>query len=598
MKKILVLLSFCVLLAVMTACVSSPLLENGEDTSRKEDPTVSGETTAPTDENSAASDEDTEAPENETQPHVHSFGDPFSGGLCGILPTCTEDGYGHTHCSCGAPGEDVVLPATGHSFSDWKSEEPLSACADRVEKRICGECGLEETNIIRGEVSHDYDSRNECVECGTRIVATEGLLYRYSEKYEGYEVCGSEGTLPEDVVIAPYYDRDPVVGIVSLGESAAVKSIFIPDTVIGISAIFSSSLEAVYIENLEAWCAMKCDHEILKNAGLYVRGELLTDLVIPEGMETITRGAFAGYTRLTSITIPDSLKKIPQYAFDGCEKLCEVYVPSLSKWLEIEGASSVFDREWDLYVDGKLLTDLVIADYSIPNVNNTFSKCRSLTSVKIISETRTALPDDIFSGCSNLVRFEMICSDAEKNQLQIGQAAFKDCVKLSEVILPDSVTSIGNCAFMGCTSLTEIDLPTGLESIGESAFEGAGLRSIRIPEGIVSIYRKTFYHCYALENIVLPKELINIASGAFTGSKITSIVLPKSLWDIGDYAFDECSSLETIFYCCTKEEGLQYTKGHHDDKCFSSATFCYYSAEEPAEEGNYWRFVDGVPTKW
>jgi hemolysin III len=152
-----------------------------------------------------------------------------------------------------------------------------------VEKRICSECGLEETNILRGAEAHDYDSRNKCVECGTRIVATEGLLYRYSEKYEGYEVCGSEGTLPEDVVIAPFYERDPVVGIVSLGTNA-VKSISIPD----------------YTKNEEWWNALT--HFL---GALFGVVALVLNLIVTYKKDTapILTGVFYAFTIILMYTI-------------------------------------------------------------------------------------------------------------------------------------------------------------------------------------------------------------------------------------------------------------------------------------------------------
>ena len=41
----------------------------------------------------------------------------------------------------------------------------------------------------------------------------------------------------------------------------------------------------------------------------------------------------------------------------------------------------------------------------------------------------------------------------------IGSNAFFDCVNLTKVVIPDSITSIAGGAFKGCSSLEEITLP-------------------------------------------------------------------------------------------------------------------------------------------
>ncbi|MEE3432094.1 MAG: hypothetical protein VZR78_05090, partial [Candidatus Enteromonas sp.] len=66
-----------------------------------------------------------------------------------------------------------------------------------------------------------------------------------------------------------------------------------------------------------------------------------------------------------------------------------------------------------------------------------------------------------------------------------------------------------------------------------------------------------------------------------------------SVTSIRSHAFDNCSSLAKVFYAGSAAITIN---GGNDQ--LTSATWYYYSEEEPTESGNYWRYVDGVPTVW
>lgn len=69
------------------------------------------------------------------------------------------------------------------------------------------------------------------------------------------------------------------------------------------------------------------------------------------------------------------------------------------------------------------------------------------------------------------------------NPTSIPTFAFAQEITLSDILLPETITSIGTSAFHGCTSLKNIVLPDslvnqGVTGLGESIFNGAGLTSI------------------------------------------------------------------------------------------------------------------------
>ena len=80
---------------------------------------------------------------------------------------------------------------------------------------------------------------------------------------------------------------------------------------------------------------------------------------------------------------------------------------------------------------------------------------------------------------------------------------------------------------------------------------------------------------------------------------LTTIMIPADV-EIHYETFDGCSSLETVYYGGTEQEWeeLYANLDCSVNENFVDATHYYYSQSQPTEEGNYWRYVDGVPTVW
>ena len=129
----------------------------------------------------------------------------------------------------------------------------------------------------------------------------------------------------------------------------------------------------------------------------------------------------------------------------------------------------------------------------------------------------------------------------------IGNSAFKDCIQINSITIPDSVTLIEEDAFNSCSSLTSIIIGNSVTSIGEEAFEDcSSLSSVTIPDSVITIGEEAFEDCYNLTNVNIGNSVSSIGTLAFAGSGLTSIVIPKNVTSIGDSTFANCSSLASV----------------------------------------------------
>ena len=127
--------------------------------------------------------------------------------------------------------------------------------------------------------------------------------------------------------------------VTSIGKRAfmdsGLTSVTIPSSVTSISGFAfygCRSLTSVHISDLKAWCGISFANEHSNPLGsvhhLYLNGEEIKDLVIPNDVTNIGRYVFQGCIGLTSVTIPNSVTSIGSSAFSGCSGLTSVTIPN------------------------------------------------------------------------------------------------------------------------------------------------------------------------------------------------------------------------------------------------------------------------------
>lgn len=269
-----------------------------------------------------------------------------------------------------------------------------------------------------------------------------------------------------DIVIPATFDYDGVTfTVVGIGSSAfedctGITSVSIPPTVAEVgSAAFCNDdkLKAVYIEDLKAWCDIEFSSMSYTNPleyahNLYLNDELLTDIVIPDGVTKIGNIQFFG-CNMESVAVPEGVATVGTFAFGRCKNLKTVILPSSLEALQ----------------------------------NGAFISCESIESIDI-PENVTKLADDVFNYCLSLRSVKLPAA-----MIEIGSLAFRECTSLSEITLPRDLRIIGESAFLNCSSLSQLRLPAQIESISEKAFYwSTSWETINIPETLKVIGQSSF----------------------------------------------------------------------------------------------------------
>lgn len=139
--------------------------------------------------------------------------------------------------------------------------------------------------------------------------------------------------------------------------------------------------------------------------------------------------------------------------------------------------------------------------------------------------------------------------------------------EIKHYTIPESATSIGEAAFANCWKLTDLVIPGNIKNIGNRAFQDCQrLAAIDIPDSLLNIGNYVFNNCENLANITFGNNITNISEGAFNDcSKLVRVHIPGSVDQIKQYAFQNCKNLTTVVI----ENGVKAIKAFSFNKCYS-----------------------------
>ena len=121
---------------------------------------------------------------------------------------------------------------------------------------------------------------------------------------------------------------------------------------------------------------------------------------------------------------------------------------------------------------------------------------------------------------------------------------YYDTTGVTDVVIPDSVTSIGKGTFQECDNLTSVTIPDSVTSIGSSAFKScSNLKNVTIPDSVTNIGSSAFFYCKNLISVTIPDSVTSIGDSAFEGCNFSSFTVPKTVKKVGKSSFRGCEEI-------------------------------------------------------
>lgn len=336
----------------------------------------------------------------------------------------------------------------------------------------------------------------------------------------------------------------------------------------------NASGKEVHVKSIEQWLTFTfegggsnpfCNN----NAGLYIDGVLVTDVVIPDGA-SIPAYAFYDYQHLNSVTVGEGVTVIPLYAFskssivtlvisNGVQEIKSGAFGDCEKLAEVELPSSLVSLGADAFYGSATLIE--VADDGAKYVGNWLVGASS----DLIGDTLTIREGTV--GIAN----DSIAHNGIKTVIIPASVKYLG----SRAITAREIDTIYYNAVDAVVNGTGCFYQTGMNSAGITVYIGAGVRSIPanlfggdrasgllygtyaanvkvvefLGNAVKSIGDRAFANAIYLESIVLPDSLESIGQGAFVGcSALKSINIPKNVKSIAGSAFNTCYALESIYY--------------------------------------------------
>jgi len=295
----------------------------------------------------------------------------------------------------------------------------------------------------------------------------------------------------------------------------------------------------------------------------------VTSVTIAESVRSILPSAFDGCLNMTNVTLPNSLTSIETSAFYRCAKLPSILIPanvtniaasvfagcsSLAAILVDPGNPSYSDRDGVLF--DKAQTRLI--KYPDAKAGSRYEVPEGVASIDALAFGNAgncqtvSLPASleamgflVFQLAPNLV--EVLVDDSNphftsrdgvlfakdlsylfvypkaklgghyeipEGVISLEALAFDRAIRLTSLIIPNSVAEFGISAFSGCSNLTTLAIGAGVGSIDSGAFDSAvSLSTVTIGRGVTNITTSAFSGCANIRRFYFDGDAPSLRNG-------------------------------------------------------------------------------------
>lgn len=148
---------------------------------------------------------------------------------------------------------------------------------------------------------------------------------------------------------------------------------------------------------------------------------------------------------------------------------------------------------------------------------------------------------------------------------RLPRKALSGKVKLTELLLPETIIAIDDDAMSGCSGIREINFSTNLRFIGARAFENCkGLKELWLPMQLTTAGDYAFYACDSVNFLLIPSTMTTIGGYAFSARQLSTIIAlpvnPVALYSAGVFSSVDKTKCQLYVPKGSKTNYLNYSQ--------------------------------------